>query len=106
MLWSQLKLTSYDFSDLHVTGEFDNRPSTGRYLRIFLLLDHIAYGRRPGSVYINIGRCPSGVVRNQSGTEQSPYDCTQMKRTCNDVYTYIKCRQYFSNETAFTLRKT
>jgi len=29
-----------------------------------------------------------------------------MKRTCNDVYTYIKCRQYSPNETAFTLRKT
>jgi len=27
MLWSQIKLTSYDFSDLHITGEFDNRPA-------------------------------------------------------------------------------
>jgi len=35
MLRSQIKLTSYDFSDLHITGEFDNRPSTGRFLRIF-----------------------------------------------------------------------
>jgi len=35
MLWSQLKLTSYDFTDLHITGEFDNRPGTGRFLRIF-----------------------------------------------------------------------
>jgi len=35
MLWSQIKLTSYDFSDLHITGEFDNRPGTGRFLRIF-----------------------------------------------------------------------
>jgi len=31
------KLTSYDFSDLHITGEFNNRPSTGRFLRNFLL---------------------------------------------------------------------
>jgi len=30
MLWSQIKLTSYDFSDLHITGEFGNRPGTGR----------------------------------------------------------------------------
>jgi len=30
MVWSQIKLTSYDFSDLHMTGEFDNCPGTGR----------------------------------------------------------------------------
>jgi len=36
MLRSQIKLTSYDFSDLHITGEFDNRPGTGRFLRICL----------------------------------------------------------------------
>ena len=35
MLWSQIKLTSYDFSDLHITGEFDNRPGTGLFLSIF-----------------------------------------------------------------------
>ena len=31
MLWSQIKLTSDDFSDVHITGEFDNRPGTGRF---------------------------------------------------------------------------
>ena len=35
MLWSQIKLTSYDFSDVHITGEFDNRPGIGQFLRIF-----------------------------------------------------------------------
>jgi len=35
MLRSQIKLTSYDFSNLHITDEFDNRPGTGRFLRIF-----------------------------------------------------------------------
>jgi len=35
MLWSQIKMTLYDFSDVHITGEFDNRPGTGRFLRIF-----------------------------------------------------------------------
>jgi len=35
MLWSQIKLTSYDFTDLHITGEFANRPGTGRFLRFF-----------------------------------------------------------------------
>ena len=24
MLWSQIKLTSYDFTDLHINGEFIN----------------------------------------------------------------------------------
>ena len=38
MLRSQIKLTSYDFSDLHITGEFDNRPGTGRFLRIFFCM--------------------------------------------------------------------
>jgi len=31
MLCSQIKLASYDFSDVHITGEFDNRPGTGRF---------------------------------------------------------------------------
>jgi len=35
MLWSQIKLTSYDFTNLHITGKFDNRPGTGRFFRIF-----------------------------------------------------------------------
>ena len=34
MLRSQIKLTSYDFSDLHITGKFDNRPGNGLFLRI------------------------------------------------------------------------
>ena len=54
------KLTSYDFSDVHITDKFDNRPGTGRFLKNFLLLCHISYGRRPESVYENIDRCPTG----------------------------------------------
>ena len=38
MLQSQIKLTSYDFSDLHITGEFDNRPGTKRFWRIFFCM--------------------------------------------------------------------
>jgi len=30
MLWSQIKLTPHDLSDLQITGEFDNRPGTYR----------------------------------------------------------------------------
>ena len=38
MLRSQIKLTLYDFSHLHITGEFDNRPGTGQSLRIFFCM--------------------------------------------------------------------
>jgi len=51
MLWSQIKLTSYDFSDVHITGEIDNRP----IFKNFLLRGHISHGRRTASVYENIG---------------------------------------------------
>ena len=37
LLWSQIKLTSYDFSGLHITGEFDNRLGTGRVLKFSFL---------------------------------------------------------------------
>jgi len=48
MLRSQIKLTSYDFSDLHITCEFDNRPGTGRFLRIFfcVVIYRTGAGRR------------------------------------------------------------
>ena len=36
MLWSQIKLTPYDFSDLLIDGVFENRPGTGRFLTFFL----------------------------------------------------------------------
>ena len=41
MLWSQIKLTTCDFSDLQITSEFDNRPGTGRFLRNSLAWSHI-----------------------------------------------------------------
>jgi len=58
MLWSQIKLTSYDFSDVHITGEFDIGHRT--IFKNFLLRGHISYGRRSASVYKNIGWCPAG----------------------------------------------
>jgi len=108
MLWSQIKLTTYDFSDLHITGEFDNRPGTGRFLRHFscVVTYRTGGGRRlymtsladarPGTV-----RCPDGVVRDQPDTVQCPADFTQMKQifTCNDVYNNIKIRYHSSKET-------
>jgi len=108
MLWSQIRLTKYDFSDLHITGEFDNRPGIGRFLRIFscVVTYRTGGGRRlymissadaqPGTV-----RCPGGVVKNQPDTVRCPADFTQMKHisTCNYVYNNIKIRHHSSKET-------
>ena len=99
MLWSQIKLTTYDFSDLQITGEFDNRPGTGRFLRNFscVVTYRTAGGRRlymissgdarPGTV-----RCPDGVVRDQPDTVQCPANFAQMKHifTRNDENNNIK----------------
>jgi len=95
MLRSQIKLTSYDFSDLHITGEFDNRPGTGRFLRICLCV--VTYrtgaGRRlymktsadswPGTVRRRT--CPAGVVRDQPDTVRCPVDFSRIF-TCNNEY--------------------
>jgi len=70
MLWSQIKVTSYDFSDLHISGEFDNRPGTGRFLRNF-----------------------SCVVTYRTGAGRRLYMVTSVDftriLTCNDEYIYI-----------------
>ena len=60
MLRSQIKLTSYDFSDLHTTGEFDNRPGTGRALLELYDLNfkQKSSGARP--MCANAGRAPYG----------------------------------------------
>jgi len=74
MLWSPIKLMSYDFSDLHITCKFDNNPGTRRFLRIFFCVvtyptgaDRLLYMMtsadvRPGNVkYCTV---PCGAVRN------------------------------------------
>jgi len=63
MLWSQIKLKSYDFTDLHITGEFDNRPGTRRFFKNFLMRGHISYGRRPASYMITLADARRGTVR-------------------------------------------
>jgi len=112
MLWSQIKLATYDFSDLHITGEFDNRPGTSRFLRNFSCLVRYRTGggrllymissadARPGTV-----RCPDGVVRD---TVQCQADFTRMKHifTWNDVYNNIKIRHHYSKETGLKMRNT
>ena len=82
LLWSQIKLTSYDFSDLHITGEFDNRPGTGRFLRIFSCV--VTY--------------PTGAGRRlymKTLTDAAP----GRFYTCNNEYIYIKFRHHSSKET-------
>jgi len=49
MLWSQIKLTLYDFSDLQLSGKFENGPGTGRLLTCFqcVVINRTPYGARP-----------------------------------------------------------
>ena len=68
MLWSQIKLTSFDYSDVHITGEFDNRPGTGRFLRIFACVVTYSTGARTG-----IGRFVKRYLKF-SGACQTSYD--------------------------------
>ena len=65
MLWSKIKLTSYDFSDLHITGEFDNRPGTGRFLRKFSCV--VTYRTGAGQrryIITSAGVLPSMTLQN------------------------------------------
>ena len=69
MLWLQIKLTSYDSSDVHITGEIDNRPGTRRFLTIFFcvvtyrtgtvrrLYMKTSAGARPGTVQCRTVPC-------------------------------------------------
>jgi len=92
MIWSQIKLTSYDLTDLHITGEFDNRPGTGRFLKKFSWVSHIV--RAPAGVCIwkhrpMLGQAPYGVVRDQPDTIRCLADFTRIFR-CNGEFIYIK----------------
>jgi len=87
MLWSQIKLTSYNFSDVHIAGEF---------LRIFSCV--VTY--RTGAVrhlYMKTS-AGAGVVKDQPDT----YGARQILHeffTCNNEYIYIQIRHYSSKET-------
>ena len=95
MLWSQIKLTSYDFSDVHITGEFDNRPGTGRFLGIFSCVVTYRNGavrrlylkHRPvlARAPYDVVRCPAGVVKDKPDTVRCPADFTRIF-TCNDTF--------------------
>jgi len=111
MLRSQIKLTSYDFSDLHITGEFDNRPGTGRFLRIFFCV--VTYrtgaGRR---LYMKTSADAwPGTVRRRTVPGRRCKRSTGHRTVPGRFYTnfhvqwwiyvhlYIKIRHYTSKET-------
>jgi len=114
MLWSQIKLTSYDFSDLHITGKYDIQPGTGRFSRIFsyVVTYRTGAGRRlymitSADARPDIVRCPAGVVRDQPDTVRCPAELTRMKQNfkCNDVYINIKICHHSSKETGWSNKK-
>jgi len=99
MLWSQIKLTSYDLGDLHITGEFDNRPDTGRFLRVFSCV--VTY--RSGAVWryymktsADARSGPAGVVRDQPDTVRCPSDFTQFSRAMMNTFIskFIPLKKY------------
>ena len=101
MLWSQIKLTSYDFTYLHITGEFDNRPGTGRFLRIFSCVVTYCTGADRRLIWLHRpmpDRAPCGVVKEQPETVRCLTDFTRIFR-CNGEFVYIKICHHFSKET-------
>jgi len=107
MLWSQIKLTSYDFSDVHITAESDNRSGTGRYLRIFFcivtyrtgavrrLYIETSAGARPGTVRRRT--VPGRRCKRSAGHRTVP--CRFYTNFHVHEYFYIKIRHYSSKET-------
>jgi len=96
MLWSQIKLTSYDFSDLHITSEFDNRPGTERFLSIFscVVTYRTGAGRR---LYIKTSAdARPGTVRCRTVPDRRCKRSAKHRTvpgrfyTCNKEYIYIK----------------
>ena len=93
MLWSQIKLTPYDFSDLQITGDFDNRPGTGHFLKIFscVVTNHMGAGRRLYMIASAYTR--PGIVRCRRCKRSNLEFEMKQFFTYNDVYTNINIRQ-------------
>jgi len=103
MLWPQIKLTSYDFSEVHITGEFDNRPGTGRFLRNFSCV--VTYSTGAGSRLYNFMITSADMIT--SDIVRCPADFTRMKQifTWNDVYITFKIRHHSYKETGCLNKK-
>jgi len=95
MLWSQIKLTSHDSSDLHITGEFDNRPGTGRFLRCSSCV--VTY-RTGASLRLYMKTSADARPRTVRHCKRSAGHRTVPGRffTCNDENIYIKIRHHSS----------
>ena len=96
MLWSQMKLSPYDFSDLRITDKFENRPATGLFLTVFprVVTYFTGKGRRlymRTSVDVEISRAPRGA--------RTIFTRIKQISTCNDLYINIIIRNYDSKET-------
>jgi len=110
MLWSQIKLTSYDFSDLHIIRKFENRPGTGQFLRIFCFV--VTYRRAP------VGGCLC-MITSADARPDTERHCSVPGRlskrsaghrtvtfTCNNVYFNIKFAIIPPKKHVVKIRKT
>jgi len=97
MLWSQIKLISYDFSDFHITGEFGNRPGTGRFFSCVVTY-RTGTGRRlymitSADARLGTLRCrtvPGRRCKRLAGHRTVPGRFTRVHRAPYDVYKMIK----------------
>lgn len=88
MLHGQKKILPYYLSDLQITGEFKNRPDTGRCFTFLSLRDHKSYGGGPSSVYVNNDRCSTGTVQRTAGVFQRSVN--YRTGPCNIRHHYFK----------------
>jgi len=68
------KMPPYDFSDLQITGEIDNRPGTGRFSTFFPYVV-------TASVFDNIGRCPAFIEIDRASYFTDFIQMKQISRT-------------------------
>jgi len=89
------------FIDLQITGEFDNRPGTGRFLRIFscVVTYRTGAGRRLYMITSADTRPATVRHRMMPGQRCKPSTTYGTFFTCNHVYTNIKIRHHSSKET-------
>ena len=90
MLWSQIKLTPYDFGDLQLTINFKTARALDKN-NSFSVCDHNSYGRQLASVYDNIGRCPTGHRTTRLQKHSKPNKITRRISTVGSSTHIIWC---------------
>ena len=107
MLRSQIKLTSYDFSGLHITGKFDNRPGTGPFKKISCVVTYRTGAGRRLYMKTSADARPGPVRRCKRSTGH----CTVPGRFYTNchvqwwIYMYIKIRHHTFKETVCSNKK-